>query len=661
MNQILFNELLSRGEADTLDFKLKGYFVEDVSSSKKDKDNDFIKDVLALSNTIRDENAYIIIGVDDDGNKIGIAEDDFVDGAVLQSKIKDKVYPLPKLSTYPFYDEDGLKFQIIEIPVVWNQSPCLPTFTSGMIIEKGQVYLRRMTSNERANADEIVKISDWLRTLPKQAEANSKAHKKSREASGFRFDEVTIQKLFGNEAAEDEDTDRLREYYFKNDIFDKIAVDLPLRILVGHKGIGKSALFNVSMLEDKDAGRLPIKIKPGDVANLGKGTTDFSDAISSWRKGLFSLIFKKALVYFGIKKTFDIDFEDIEGQFLDALVSVLSQELEEDNINEQYLRSIERFIDNPVINVYIDDLDRGWEGTKYDITKISALLNAVRDIIGTENRKLQFKVSLRSDVYFLYRTSDESTDKTQGSVIWYKWTQHEILGLLIKRVRTFFGKDVDEGLLRSAHQADLAKNLDNIIEPIYAGQGKWENKEMYKVLLSVIRKRPRDLVKLLTLAARNADNRNSKIIMTQDMKAIFDEYSLDRIQDTINEYKSELPAIERLLFGMKPDRMTSKTSESFYYTTESLLKKINKIRERGEFFFSNGRKAYAKDLAAFLYKINFLTATKPQDDGFIERKDFEENRYLVPKFEDFGYDWEVHMAFRWGLQPSNQEFIYSKI
>lgn len=431
--------------------------------------------------------------------------------------------------------------------------------------------------------------------------------------------------------------------------------------MVGHKGIGKSALFNVSMIEDKEAGKLPIKIKPDDVAHLGKNVSDFSDIIRNWREGLLNIILKKIFTYFGVRSIPEIDFGIIEGRFVKFIIEKLNEAFENDLISETGLSFIQPFLKNQVINVYIDDLDRGWEGTKYDITKISALLNAVRDILNTENRKLQFKISLRSDVYFLYRTSDESTDKTQSSVIWYRWTQDAILRLLVKRIRTYFNKEVDDDLLRSSHQADLAKNLDAIIEPIFSGQGKWENKRMYQVLLSVIRKRPRDLVKLLTLAARNADKRKSAIITTTDLKAVFDEYSLDRIQDTINEYKSELPNIERLIFGMKPDKIALKASESFYYKTPSLLSKINKIREHATFYFANGKQADAKELAAFLYKINFLTATKVKDDGFIERKDFEENRYLVPKFEDFGYDWEVHMAFRWGLQPSNQENIFSSI
>ena len=61
-----------------------------------------------------------------------------------------------------------------------------------------------------------------------------------------QFDDETIQRLFGHEAAENEDATRLRQYYFKSQIYDRITSKLPLRILVGHKGIGKSALVTVA-------------------------------------------------------------------------------------------------------------------------------------------------------------------------------------------------------------------------------------------------------------------------------------------------------------------------------------------------------------------------------------------------------------------------------
>jgi len=79
------------------------------------------------------------------------------------------------------------------------------------------------------------------------------------------FDDVTTQRLFGHEAAEDEDPQRLRQYYFKSSIFDRVTADLPLRILVGHKGLGKSALFQVAKQQDADNKTLALLLRPDDV------------------------------------------------------------------------------------------------------------------------------------------------------------------------------------------------------------------------------------------------------------------------------------------------------------------------------------------------------------------------------------------------------------
>ena len=109
------------------------------------------------------------------------------------------------------------------------------------------------------------------------------------------FTEENIRKLFGHEAAEDEDSTRLKEYYFKNDTYTQVATDLPFRILVGHKGIGKSALFHIAMSEDKDAQHLPVLIKPDDIVGMAQGSLDFLQQIRDWKKGLSDIIAKKIL------------------------------------------------------------------------------------------------------------------------------------------------------------------------------------------------------------------------------------------------------------------------------------------------------------------------------------------------------------------------------
>ena len=92
------------------------------------------------------------------------------------------------------------------------------------------------------------------------------------------FNEYELQRLFGHEAAEDEDPERLKQYYFKSKVYSQVVNDLPLRILVGHKGIGKSALFQVAIDEESSKNRLTLLIKPDDIVGMAEDTTDFLKA-----------------------------------------------------------------------------------------------------------------------------------------------------------------------------------------------------------------------------------------------------------------------------------------------------------------------------------------------------------------------------------------------
>lgn len=469
-----------------------------------------------------------------------------------------------------------------------------------------------------------------------------------------QFDDETIQQLFGFEDAESESIERLKEYYLKRSTYSSVISDMPVRILVGHKGTGKSALFKVAISEEKAKGNLPILIRPDDIAELGKSDDNFLLKIKQWKYGLTRIIGEKVFSEFNMND--DINKSKLSKMGLKVLgfvIDTIKQAKESVDLTETQKTLMSNLLTKQRIVVYIDDLDRGWEGKKEDILRISALLNSIRDM-ANDNPGLLFKVSLRSDVYYLVRTSDESTDKIEGSVVWCKWTNHEILVLLIKRVLTYFNKPYDEEKLLKLNQHYLSSYLDEIFEPKFSGQGKWSEIPTYKVLMSMTRKRPRDIVKLCTLSARNAFDSGSKLIRTEDLKAVFEEYSAGRIQDTINEYKSELINIDKLLFGMRPTKKERDMYGGYIYTTQQLRQKLSKIMQSNQFRFANGRQVNASELEQFLYKINFLTARKILEDGIIQRKYFEENRYLSQS-NVFGYDWEVHPAFRWALQPEGVE------
>ncbi|WP_029889829.1 P-loop ATPase, Sll1717 family [Polycyclovorans algicola] len=475
----------------------------------------------------------------------------------------------------------------------------------------------------------------------------------------MKFTEENIAEIFGHEAAEDEDIERLRSYYFKSKTFEQVANELPIRILVGHKGIGKSALFHVAMAEQRSQKKLTLLIKPDDIVGIGDDETNFLKLIREWKNGISEIIARKALVSFGLlQEGWQAQLKGYGGQFIDYLQSTFVPE-KYANMEPTKLAIIKQFLKDQKIFIYLDDLDRGWQGTSSDIRKISALLNAIRDLT-SECRGVHFRVSLRSDVYYLVRTSDESTDKIEGSVVWYSWTNHEILALLVKRVDQFSNKEITAEALMQLTQPMLAGHLSSVMESTFNGRGKWSNIPTYRMLMSLIRKRPRDLVKLCTLAAKHASYNGNVLLGTENFNSIFEEYSQGRLQDTINEYRSEMPDIEKLLFSMKPSRTEKRTSGGYVYTTAELLDKIKNIQQNHTLKFYGSRAAEVKDLAAFLYKINFLTARKDKGD-FIERRYFEESRYLSHKFVDFGFDWEVHPAYRWALQPDSLSDVFSNL
>lgn len=475
------------------------------------------------------------------------------------------------------------------------------------------------------------------------------------------FTEENIRKLFGFEDAESEPIDRLRQYYFKNDLFEEVISDLPLRLLVGHKGVGKSALFKVAMHEQQTQGYLTILIRPDDIAEIGEIHDTLLISINKWKFGLASIITEKVLSEFGVN---DVSFKKKIIQYgmkVTKLIADVSKPYIEKKVDLEVGKKllVKRFLKTEKVIVYLDDLDRGWQNRREGIVMISALLNAIRDL-SSINPGLSFKVSLRSDVYAAIRFEDESSDKISGSVTWNSYTLHEIYVMLVMRVMSFFQHNVNEPHLKNMDQRKLSYFLENIMDINFKGKGKWENAPIHNVILSLIRKRPRDIVKLCTLAARKARKEGVNVITTTHWESIFEEYSQGVIQDTIVEYKSELGDIERLVFGMKPSGKVKEASEVFNFTTSELKLKINKIIERGSFRFTNGKTATAQDLVQFLFKINFLTAWKRLEDGTIRRKYFEENNYLSSSFVDFGYNWEVHLAYRWALQPDSLENILSK-
>lgn len=152
--------------------------------------------------------------------------------------------------------------------------------------------------------------------------------------------------------------------------------------------------------------------------------------------------------------------------------------------------------------------------------------------------------------------------------------------------------------------------LANVIEPRFQGNGHWSNRPIHNVLTSLSRRRPRDMVKLLHGAARKAFAANHTLISSQDLESSFESYSSERVQDVINEFRTELPNIERLIFGFRPAKKGRRTSEAFLFTNDAMTTRLRNIMQNSALQFKNSKPVTARSLVQFLYKIEFIAARR---------------------------------------------------
>lgn len=467
--------------------------------------------------------------------------------------------------------------------------------------------------------------------------------------------------IFGQEAAEKEDKIRFREYFFKNRAFESVSSDLPLRILVGQKGIGKSALLRMCALEDETNGVITIKLTPDDTFDKIATTNSKIAMTKAWKENLTDLIFHKVIETLAApsehETTRSFQYKKFGSDAASAVMGFFKH-TKSDFFDAAKLPIIKNFIEREKIRIYIDDLDRDWTGDQLGVDRISALLIAISDLT-IESRTLQFRIGLRSDIFYRVSTQEDTIDKIETSIVRLTWTNHEILTVLAGRIQTYLGHDIDLKRTGELRQHQIAGYLDAFFEDRFKGEGVWSNIPMYRALLSFVRARPRDLILLCHAAAERADLDGAHRISSDHIRAILPEYSRKRLNDIVVEFRSELSNVRELLEEMRPFKKEKTTLQSYSYTTDQLISKLNNIVSRKNFIFSYGKAATSQDLLRFLFRVNFITARKRDAENYIVRKYFEEGEAIYNQIQVGGWEWEVHPAYRWALQPESPDGMFT--
>ncbi len=161
-NSTTLERLLNTTEGTTLDFKREQYRFNGFDDTAK---SELLKDILAFTNSSRDEVAYILIGVEEAkvgrSKVIGISE--HLDDANLHQFVNSKTNRPVKFSYFSFAIEDKF-IGVLEIPI--QEGPVYTRNDFGKL-KANAVYIRDGSSTRMASPDEILTMGRG--TVPRRA------------------------------------------------------------------------------------------------------------------------------------------------------------------------------------------------------------------------------------------------------------------------------------------------------------------------------------------------------------------------------------------------------------------------------------------------------------------------------------------------------------
>ena len=456
--------------------------------------------------------------------------------------------------------------------------------------------------------------------------------------------DVDKEELFGKLDALDEKRSFFRNCFYATKAFKKLKAKKRFMIVVGEKGTGKSALLRMAAIEDDESDdTIAVDAKYLEIDK----ERDISQKVQAWKEYLGGRIIEKIQ-----QKSTKLNANGLVQQGLsiieDTIGSIVKTKYGLDYAQIK-VRVLSLLMKKCKIRLYIDELDFGYQPTHEKNQTIIALFTAVREMM-RDLDNLSCRIALRTDVFDNVRREDESSDKIKDAKMKLLVTNHEIMTMLTKRVMCYLEPDNLEKDYSSWHQSRMMKEMYEVFDPIFYGHGRWKEQHMYNVIMSFVRRRPRDIISLCGMAWEHATSRGQTRISTEDIESVIDEYSKDCRSDIIAEYRQEFSdedTLNHLLGGLRPSRNETKRKEKlFVYTRDDLIKKIDTITEHEKIHFSNGNIANSDKLAEFLYRANVVIARKDLSDGSIQRIYYMEQPDLIAGGIDQGYQFEVHPAYR---------------
>ena len=467
------------------------------------------------------------------------------------------------------------------------------------------------------------------------------------------------RRLWGNEAADDEDPELLNSYFVTqpewSDFFD---LNRPLSIARARKGMGKSALLRECAYRTAEASdSVAISVKGSDlVAQKEFALKTPIEQIYDWQQRICSIINRHLGASIGIAFSDDqitlVESAELSGfksrNLVGLLVDRLKGKLGPVDLQKLATADSKALLhrvassSNFKVLLLVDDIDATFNNSQEERLRLSTFFSAIREI-AANFKGISIRTVIRSDVWAAIRRTDEALDKVEQYIFDINWSKKEFRSFLSERISSYCKRIGQDSLLTE-------KQKEEIISLVFEPKFPWGKGVAYphRVIHVFAGGRPRWAAQLCRMAGQETVRTGTaSVIKFGAVKQVLESYGRFRLDDVSREHRHQCEAISEVVNAFVKQPSQFSTYHLLNFIEAKVLPNIN--------IEIDGKKATTSlEVAQFLFRIGFFLGVDREEGGNPEYFQYEERPELLRNRSnlDSGMKWLVHPSFHTALSLS---------
>ncbi|GAA0362241.1 hypothetical protein NE235_22355 [Actinoallomurus spadix] len=346
-------------------------------------------------------------------------------------------------------------------------------------------------------------------------------------------------------------------------------------VLLGNRGSGKSAIFQVLAKRERTAGNRVIELSPEDYSYELLSSTMAAENAGAWAKhGAYAAAWKYLLYVLVMKEVArkgmrlakgagaDINaylrknHANVQMGRISLLISYLkrleniklgpieagakTRELDRlYNLEEIHslLPALQKVLDRQRVTIVVDELDRGWDSSEDAKAFVAGLFQACVSV-NNLHPNLTVCVSLRRELYDDIPALYEDAQKYRDLLETIRWSEDSLLELIAKRIR-YSAREMGY----DAQVLDRADDLtcwNAVFAPVPGGPVDGS----FRYVADRTLYRPREIIEFCTTVLEVARDRAPALPLPFEMLRPAERgYSEERTKDIAAEYRFQYPGL----------------------------------------------------------------------------------------------------------------------